>query len=238
MKIEAPIATYAIPGMYTVNDAARLLGVSRPRVLQLIYADELTARRTAGDAYLVTAESLQSYQRIRQGNGRPWKPGVALAALWLLSNLNVDWITYAQRRRVVQRLKEVSAEELVWLTRRRATTKLVRISASFLNDLKDELVLSGVSSEFIHSLGLTRRGDVVEGYLAARSYDKIKRRLHLAEDSNTNATLHLIDECCFEIAELKQMPEAVALVDLAASADTRERTVALSRLKELLHAQS
>ncbi|MDR2197652.1 MAG: helix-turn-helix domain-containing protein [Coriobacteriales bacterium] len=235
MKKEVSRTSYTVPGMYTVNDAAEMLGVSNPRVLQLIYAAELTAQRTVGDAYLIHAESLQSYQRIRQGNGRPWKADVAWAALWMLSDMEIGWLAYPQHRRLLQRLKRVNADNLVWLTRRRASVKRVRVSTSLFNNLKEEMVLSGASSEFIRTLGLTQRNDIIEGYVAVNTINKIKEKYHFVEENNTNAILHLVDESCFKIADREQMPEAVALVDLAASADTRERRAALSRLEELLH---
>ena len=238
MATAAQTKVYTIPGMHTVNDAAGILGVSTARILQLIYAGELKAQRTAGNAYLITADGLQTYKLIRQGNGRPWKPSVAWAALWKLSGLKADWLTYQQCRRLKLHLQGISAEELVWLVRRRAASQAVRVSPSFIDGLKACVALSGASSKYLRGLGLTERSDLVEGYINLGSYDDLKRRFYLVEDGDSNAVIHLTDDCPFGLDALKQMPEAVALVDLAASTGNRERSAALAQIEELLNEQS
>jgi len=101
------------------------------QIVQLIHAGEVEAVRTAGEAFLVDVESLNGYARMRQGRGRPLSVNVAWAALWLLSGLEVDWLTYQQSRRLRISLHEMSAEGLVWLVRKRADFLHLRIDESF-----------------------------------------------------------------------------------------------------------
>ena len=54
-----------------VAGAARELGVSDRRVLQLIAAGTLSAVRVTARAYLVTRESVERYKRVRRPAGRP-----------------------------------------------------------------------------------------------------------------------------------------------------------------------
>jgi len=229
---------FSIPGKYSVKEAAGLLGVSTTRVIQLVHSGEIKACKTVSDAFLIDAKALQTYQRIRVGKGRPWKTETAWAALWLLSGKPVDWLEYHQLRRLSIRLKSISEKELVWLSRRRAYSKTFRASSSFVEALKSELVLSGGSTILISAMGLTKRNDIVEGYLAEQDYELVKEKYHLVEDTDGNVVIHLVANPPFNLSCISQIPEAVVLVDMAESADTRERTVALSRLKELLHGQS
>jgi excisionase family DNA binding protein len=238
MPSETLTETYAIPGKYTVKDAAALLGTSTARVVQLVHSGALKAQRTVGGAFLIDARLLQEYQRIKVGKGRPWRAETAWAALWLLSGIKVDWLGYHQLRRLRIRLGEVSAENLVWFSRKRATTETLRTSSSFLDALRNELTLSGASAGHLLTLGLTERGDVVEGYLDTEELSALKEKYHLVEDAEGNITVHLVLGQPFEMRSIDQMPEAAVLVDLAASADARERSAALKRLRKLLNEQS
>jgi len=227
---------YTAPGKYSVKDAASILGVSTPRVIQMIYSGELKALRTVNEAYLVDARVLHEYQRIRAGNGRPWKETTAWAALWMLSGKEADWLDYHQSRRLIARLKSISAKELIWLTRKRASTETLRASSSFLDDIREELLLSGRSSDLLPDMGLTERRDVVEGYLDASNYQEFKESFRLVEDSEGSVIVRLFSRQPFDVSRIIQMPIAVVLTDLSSSTDTRERSIATAKLEELLYA--
>ena len=237
MNSSNPTYTYLAPGKYSVKDAAAILNVSTTRVIQLIYSGELNAQRTVNDAYLIDAKTLQEYKQIRAGNGRPWKAETAWAALWILSGVEADWLGYHQARRLNIRLKSITAKELVWLTRKRANTQVLRASSSFIEAIKNDLVLSGRSSVLLTDMGLTERNDNIEGYLDANEYPKIIERYHLVDDAEGNMVIRKTQDPPFNLSNMTQMPSAVVLVDLAASTDTREQSIAFEKLEELLQAK-
>jgi excisionase family DNA binding protein len=226
-----------IPGKYTVADAAGMLGVSKAWIIQLIHSGALSAQRTAGGAFLIDAQMLHSYQQMRMGRGRPWRTDTAWAALWMLSGMATGWLSYHQLRRLRQRLASVSPEGLVWLARKRATVVRLRASGSFLQAVKADIALSGKSAATALSLGLTERNDVVEGYAKAEDLSDLMGRHHLTRSDENNLILHMVEGAPIDLTTISQMPEAVALVDLGTSTDTRERSAALRRLGEIIDGQ-
>jgi excisionase family DNA binding protein len=223
-----------IPGKYSVNEAAALLEVSGTLVNQLIHSGSLDAIKTAGGIFLVDAQSLNDYALIRKGRGRPWKPKTAWAALWLLSGLEANWLTYPQRRRLLIRLKTIEPEEFIWLLRKRSKTSKLWVSKSVMPKISKCLSLTGKSSSIINELGLTNGSDSIEGYIYDSRMESTINKYHLLADGDTNAILHAVDSLPFNLEDFAEMPEAVVVADLCNSSVTRERSAGLIRLKELL----
>jgi len=223
-----------VSGKYTTKQAADILGVTTHQVVQLIHAGEVEAVRTAGEAFLIDVESLNGYARMRQGRGRPLSVNVAWAALWLLSGLEVDWLTYQQSRRLRISLQEVSAEDLVWLVRKRADFLRLRIDESFFAAATKDLVLSGTSSKLISEFELTTRTSHLEGYIARDDLKGFIQRNFAVTGGRANVTARIVNDVPFDLTELNEMPIAVAAVDLAASINERERSAGLKMLEKLL----
>ena len=222
-------------GKYTTLQAADVLGVSAHQVAQLIHAGELTAIRSAGDAFLIDAISVTDYARLKQGRGRPLSLGVAWAVLWLLSGLEADWLSYPQRRRLLLRLRTMRAEELVWLVRKRAKVLRLRVDKSFLKTAQARLVASGSSSRRLSELGLTISSDSIEGYLAQEDLDVFMRDCFAVAGGTTNVTLRVVDDRApIDLTAGAEMPRAVIGTDLAASSVEREQSAGLRLLEELL----
>jgi len=224
-----------LDGKYTTLQAAQVLGVSAHQVVQLIHAGELDALRTAGGVFLVDAVSVAVYARLRQGRGRPFSASVAWATLWLLSGYEVDWLLYQQRRRLLLKLRDVCAEELVWLVRKRARLWRFRVDASFIETARDLVVVSGVSSGRMSDLGLTIGSGRLEGYIAKRDLGEFVQSCFAVTGDNSNVIVRTFeDDMSVGLADFAEMPVAVVAVDLAASAVERERSAGLRLLKELL----
>jgi len=224
-----------LSGRYTARQAAGVLGVSAHQVVQLIHAGELKAVRTAGGVFLVDAVSVASYAHLRKGRGRPFSAGVAWASLWLLSGLEVDWLSYQQRRRLLLKLCEVSADELAWLARRRARLLRLCVDESFFEVAQMRLVLSGVSSKSMLNLGLTMSSNRIEGYVSERDLDAFMCDCFAVAGENANIILRAVsDEMPVDLPARAEMPMAVVGVDLAASAVERERIAGIRMLEELL----
>jgi excisionase family DNA binding protein len=222
-----------IAGYYSTAQAATLLGVSSHEVARLARAGELNAHKAVGNVLLIDAVDVRLLEALSKRKGRPFSSKVSWAALWLLSGLEVAWLDYPQTRRLNIRLKTTNAQELLWLTRKRASTKRYRAYPLAAASLRKELVLSGKSCAVLPEYGLTSLNDVLEGY-ALVTPEQLKERHHLIEDSAGKIIVHSLLEKHPTLNGLAQMPIAAAAADLASSLDARERRAGLDVLERLL----
>ena len=220
-----------IPGFMTTAEASVASGLSAHRIGCLARAGEIDAAKS-GNTILVDAASLQSYVTANQGRGRPMDARTAYAALWLLSGLEADWLSYAQSRRLRLRLQSASAESLSWQLRKRAAMRRYRASESFLGPVAGALVLSGASSGRLAEFGLLQAGGRVEGYCPESEADELVASFFLAEDPHGNVALHVAP--WLPDGARGEMPIAATAADLAQSMDAREREAGLEMLRRLL----
>lgn len=215
----------------TTAEASAASGLSAHRIGCLARAGEIGAVKS-GNTILVEAASLHSYATANQGRGRPMDARTAYAALWLLSGLEADWLSYAQSRRLRLRLQAASAESLSWQLRKRAEARRYRASGSFLNGTADSLRLSGTSSTRLADFGLLQTGGTVEGYCLEEDIGRFETTFYLAEDPHGNVVAHVAPWLPDDAGA--EMPVAVTAADLAQSMDTREREAGLGMLRRLL----
>ena|GEM_PF-691176 len=235
MNEETDRSTTLLNGWYTTGEAADRLGVSIHQVARLIKAGDLDAIKSVGGAYVIEAVSLHTYMRLRGGRGRPYSAEVAWAALWLLSDLEVDWLTYQQSRRLREKLNEVGAEELVWAVRRRAQLQRMRIDASFFNIALQSLLVSGASSPHLSRIGLTQSTSSIEGYLYEKDLTEFMRNTHAVAATDVNAMIRILDKSVpIDLTDRSEMPLATVAVDLASSLHERDQKAGIETLELLL----
>lgn len=222
-----------IPGYLSTAEAAEVLGCTAHQIASLVRSGEIRALRSAGDAFLIEATSLKRYKQISGGKGRPLSSKMAYALLWSLSDLEIDWLDYAQMRRLHLKLARYSANDLVWQSRKKALRKTYRASLSFLPNIQSALIASGASAIETYGFDLTSKDGSAEGYLLAKDEENLVARNFLVEDPNGNVVLHIAEWLPSDLGRC--MPEAVVAADLASSLDTRERRAGLDRLEMLLH---
>ena len=216
----------------TTAEAARRLHVSQRQVERLIRRGEVTARRTAGDAWVVDALAVNALGRSRPTRGRPWSAEVAWGALWVLSDLEASWLDPRTRSRLSSRLTAMDTPGLVHACRRRADVARYRVSESFLDELRGAVVRSGASAA--EQYGLAEDAARVEGYCDAETSAKLRARFRLVDDERGNVTLRVT--CFAQVLDvgLRTMPTAVVAVDLAESYEVREREAGLRAVEDLL----
>ena len=96
-----------------VPDAAERLGVSEPRVRQLLASGDLAGRRL-GRSWLVSAESVARLQQNRRLPGRPLGPRRAWGLLDILAGGEAAWLTSSARSQLkasMRRLAGADADE-------------------------------------------------------------------------------------------------------------------------------
>lgn len=223
----------SISGYVTVNRAAEMLGLTPHQVRALLRSGEVAGIRVSERGYMADAASVHTYGQRSQRKGRPMNQASALGALWELSGKQAAWLDYYQARRAKKALKGADAEKLALQCRRRAETKRYRVAASFLDDAKRLVSLSGVSAVAEHAIDLTGAENIVEGYIRRAYLPSFEDATFAVADQAGNAILHVVDDW-FEIDCNEAMPVAVVAVDLTESLDTRTRWAGFDRLKELV----
>ena len=97
--------------MLTVGQAAERLGVGPEQVRRLIRAGKLAAHRV-GRTLVLDDDAVYGRARLPITAGRALAPRTVWAALWRLSGEDVDWLSAADRSRLVARLRGYNAERL------------------------------------------------------------------------------------------------------------------------------
>jgi excisionase family DNA binding protein len=96
-----------------VSDAAGRLGLSQPRVRQLLASGDLAGRRL-GRSWLVSDESVARLQQNRRLSGRPLGPRRAWGLLDILAGGEAAWLTSSARSQLktsMRRLAGADADE-------------------------------------------------------------------------------------------------------------------------------
>ena len=230
--------------LLTVPEAARLLGVSAPRVYALIDSGTLPALRR-GSQYLIHAADVEARQAQGIANGRPLDQATAWAVLWLAigdnpGNLGPSGASLSRntRWRVRQRLGHGPlADLLVALAPRlRNRGKLLRLRAhpSDLARLANEpdLVRTGVSAAEDVGADIVAPG-VFEAYARATRLDSIRKHYLLQESSNPNGLLRVVNEPWPFPAGAQTAPASAVALDLLDSPDERTRRAGRQLLRTL-----
>jgi hypothetical protein len=107
-----------------------------------------------------------------------------------------------------------------------------RLSESFLDELREAVVLSGVSAAERYGLeGDTARA---EGYCDAETSAELRAKFRLVDDERGNVTLRVTRFSDLVNAGLRRMPAGVVAVDLAESYEAREREAGLRAIETFL----
>lgn len=205
----------------SVSAAAQHLKVTPRQVARLARSGELTVTRRIGGALLLDGASVHRRAHAQPNPGRPATPAGAWAALAMLSGETADWLAPAAMSRLRTRLRRSSAQDVVWMVRRRSlgiermqgwgdATGLIPTGASVLTDpyWSDYFELSRVD-----------RG-THDGYVPQKMYAAVVRDLGLIKDPEGDFTLRVVPSGAGWPVD-RVLPAAVA-VDLMESLDTRE----------------
>lgn len=219
-----------IQGFLSGAESASILGVSTHQVAALVRAGELAAVNAAGRTLMISVESVRRYKQLHQGKGRPLNAQTAFAALFAISGITIKSLSYPQNRRLKQKLQVISAEGLVWQTRKRADVQRYRCSESFLKELASRVTLSGLNA-LNGNFDLTNATNTLEGYVCSDTLDSLIDEFFLEEDLKGNVILHVTQETYSKDA---CMPIGFVAADLSESLNTREHSAGINKLKELL----
>ncbi|WP_100514107.1 helix-turn-helix domain-containing protein [Mycobacteroides abscessus] len=224
-------------GEITVAEASHRAGVSARRVRALVTAGDLAQTRRVGRTILIDSQSVDAWRQHRDAGmrgGRPWTAAVAWGALAVLSGGDAQWLTAAQRRRLMAALEDLSPEMLLAKVRRRAQIR--SLSGLFASSalvvptggyaLKEETVAA--------RFGLAAGAASWDGYCAHEDLGAIVDELGLYESGSPDHTLRVIQDRRWLEALAVARREVLVAVDLAESALTRERSAGLRVIQDVL----
>lgn len=216
--------------LLTRREAALRLGVSERRVSALRAAGRLESL-SAGGGSLVTEDSVRRQSQWQGADGRPYSPDMAFGALYMLSGLDAPWLGRQQRYRLKGYLRQMDAENLTRLTRRRAMMVEYWCRDSNLAKVK-ALIRPSAATGILAGMFQLTVTDVVEGYIAADALDDAVRQCRLKQGTTpVRVRLHVADSLP---AGERTMSLGVCAADLAESNDPRERRAGLETLQQLI----
>ena len=228
------MASLVDTGYLSSAKAAEMLGVSQHQVAMLAKREEFSSTKVGG-TLLIDPYSLQFYLNMREGKGRPWNKAVSWGMLWALSGLDPDWLDPQQVQRLGQRIKTISARELVWQTRRRSHLRVYQADESVFDELRGQIFLSGKSTDRPDIFGMPVNNREIEGYVDAQYLPSYEDAFKLKAATTGNVLIHVYEDQPWPVlAPFKQMPVAVVAADLAASLDPRESHAGIAALEILI----
>ncbi|QCB96579.1 helix-turn-helix domain-containing protein [Arthrobacter sp. PAMC25564] len=221
----------------TVAEAAERLDRSKMSVHRLLRSGQLTAAGTVGKTILIDRSTVERVAVGGTRHGRAWTAKTAWAALALLSGQNPTWISSSEKSRLRSRLRELDANAVCLLARKKDTTRRFRVSPDGLAALNDHLVASGAAAmrdgAMAATFGLSGGGGIAEGYVMAGDAQALADAFGMVEDPDGNAILHEVD-IAEPFADGRALVAAIA-VDLMGSLATRERSAGQRVITGLLH---
>lgn len=225
----------SIHGLITVEEAARLLGVSVQQARRLAVAGHIT-RAARG---LIDQTSVERrLAHTRGSHERAWNEHTAWAAIALLSGEQVNWLAPSVEHRLHKRLGAMSSGgELAERCRDRAIVRTYQGHRSVLPRLRAEVT----STRDLSDLGMAgaTSEDRFDGYFEAARLDRLVTANALRETSDGNITLRVVSNVerigGFPIAaHLAATSLVVAALDATGSLDARTAGVGTAALTQML----
>lgn len=203
----------------TLLEAAARAGVSQRQARNLVEDGHILLIARG----VVDADSVSAYVR-RRGpvRRRVWSEETAWAAVNLLAGSGVGWLGASQASRLKKQIRTIDAPELVSRVRNRATAHEFDGHRSVTNGVADELVRG---SESVGGLTMASR---IDGYLRGDQLDNMVSRFHLRAASRGAISIRCTSHLDKVQAISDHDPDLLAAIDLATSADAREREVAFT----------
>lgn len=217
--------------LLTRHEAAQKLGVSERRISALCHSGDLRTVATGGREIMIAAESVRKYSRWNSRKGRPYSAEMAFAVLYLLSGLDAPWLDAQQRYRARRYLSSASAEDVIWMCRKRATVVEYWAREVRLDDISQRIRISAGTGASAADFDLAET-DFVEGYVAADTVESVVGECRMRRNvTPIRVRLRIAD---FLPEGEGAMPIAVCAADLAESDDERERYAGLQKLTAVL----
>jgi excisionase family DNA binding protein len=228
-----------------VPDAAARLGVSEPRVRQLLASGDLAGRRL-GRSWLVSDESVSRLQHNRRLPGRPLGPRRAWGLLDLLAGGEAAWLTSSARSQLKASMRRLAdADPDVWRAALRGRSQVLACQAhpaAIPRLLSQQRVLSAglaVLPGRDFDLAAAPR-DIDQVYADPALWSDISHALAIRPTGpdNPGATPNLtvlLPKIAWPFGDRTAIPDSVLAADLLESPEPRAVRAGAQRLSQLLN---
>jgi hypothetical protein len=227
-----------VDSFMTCAEVAEHLGMSTRQVERLAAAGDLACVGAVGKALLIDFESVYRLQARGTRRGRAWSPETIHHAIAFLQGNDAHEMSATQRSRLRSRLRTMSAEECVQATFGRARRLRYRATGSFVDRVREQVVLTATSAidadtAVAATFGIVAASSVeVDGYVSEVNLARLVKRCHLVQDARGNILLRVVSDSNRVGHEVANNVN-IAL-DLSESLDARERSAGLSFLRKQL----
>lgn len=216
-----------VMSMVGTSEAARRLGVTSRQVQHLVARGDL---RLVARGY-VDLSSVERFAAVRAGaRTRAWSETTAWGAVALLSGEAASWMGERQQFRLKSRLREIDADGLLAQCRNRAVVRTYAGHPRALDRVRSEIASTHESAQ---RLGLSGT-NAVDGYVAADQLQDVALRYALVEDAAGSITLRATTMSIDVVTGFATGGTVLAGLDLAESADVRERSAGVHALEQAL----
>lgn len=236
------------PVEIAVSEAAAQLGISEPRVRQLLVSGDLDGRRL-GRMWLVSAESV-AQMRLRgvRPPGRPLGPRRAWALLDLLAGGDAPWLTAPARSQLKGRMRGLAkATAGQWRAALRGRSDVTRCQihpAAIPRLLNRKRVLAaGMAALRDRPFDLMVAEHAVDqAYVDPALWPSLSRTLAIRAAGSDNPAVVpnltvFLPRIAWPFTDRHSLPDSVLAADLLDSAEPRAVNAGTERLIELLHEQ-
>lgn len=211
-------------GFLTTDEAARRLGVSSRRVVDMLTSEQLAGEKIHR-SWLVSATAVDERGRLTHAPGRPISAATARALISALT----DGSRLTPRQEAIIRRR--SAEQLVAAVSR--SVRIERFATRRPELAADHLHPTGETA--IARLGpdageaLVGQGKHTHGYPRGMSYDElVDHAMLVRDDENGRIVLHRFDD---DIFPWRETPSALVAIDAARDDQARVRTAGLAAVE-------
>lgn len=221
--------------LLSATEAAKLLGLNPSRVRALAASGDLEATLIGG-SWALPRRAVLARKKAAFGSGRPYSPSNAWAALFLVSELNPDWISPQTKSRLRKSLRLEGLEAISGLLRKRGDLVRMRSHPGELRHIAadERVLLTGHSAAAKHDLDLLS-GSEVEAYVNSEDFDELVDEHALKPASglvgDSNVVFRVVPASAWHLAE--STPVAAVALDLLEAPDTRSQKAGRHLLKSL-----
>lgn len=228
----------------SVADAAARLGLSEPRVRQLLQSGDLTGRKL-GRSWLVSAEAVGQLRERERLPGRPLGPQRAWGLLSLLAGTRAPWLSPSARSQLEagkSRLADASPARWQAALRGRCDVLYCQIHPAGIARLlsHDGVLPAGLAvvAERPFDLVLPPR-EIDQVYVDPEAWPAIGRALAVRKagpgnpDVTSNLLVHL-PKVPWPFGDRTELPDSVLAADLLDSSEPRAVRAGARRINELL----
>jgi excisionase family DNA binding protein len=209
--------------LMTVSGAARALGLTRQRVLQLISAGDFRALRS-GRQWLISRPDVERRKQAASPSGGHFSPYRAWGVLFLADGLEAPWLDRSARWTLKRQLSEHRLADLRPRLGARGRRRYLRAHSSDIQRIGRErgVIRTGASAQ--NATNIVAPGHL-EAYVTSEDLSAIASRYHLTPSWDANVVVREIPRVVASHIVGVEAPTSAVALDLLEEDDPRSQEI-------------